>query len=135
MEVEWYGCWLEARRCDRAATELLRIRNTTELAFWNPVTILLKEVETTSVLLRDLHDLFFIYRGRISIVLYYLTVILPCLQKTLRDMMIYIDHEAVPALTRWKLLNRRLDDQGGMGLAPRFVMYPIFRPLLGGLRC
>ena len=120
MEVECHGCWQEARRCDRVATELLRIRNSTDL--WTPVTFLLREVETTSRLLRDLHDLFPIYRSRISIVVYYLTVILPCLQKTLRDIMIYIDHEAIPAPTQWELLNQRLNDQGGMGLAPRFVM-------------
>jgi hypothetical protein len=119
---ELFGCWQEARRCDRVASELVRIRRTTELELWDPITALLREVESTSRLLRDLHDLFPIYRSRVSIVLYYLTVILPCLQKTLRDMMIYIDHEAIPASRQWELVNTRLSDQGGMGLAPRFVM-------------
>jgi len=122
MDVELFGCWQEARRCDRVATELLRIRATTDLDFFNPVTVLLREVETTSRLLRDLHDLFPIYKDRVPIVVYYLTVVLPCLQKTLRDMMIYIDHEAIPASTQWEILNERLNEQGGMGLAPRFVM-------------
>lgn len=119
---ELFGCWQEARRCDRVAAELVRIRNTTELEFWDPVTVLLREVESTSRLLRDLHDLFPIYRPRVPIVIHYLTIILPCLQKTLRDMMIYIDN-AIPAPTQWEYLNERLSNQGGIGLAPRFVMY------------
>lgn len=119
---ELFGCWQEARRCDRVAGELLRIRSATELEFYNPITALLREVESTSRLLRDLHDLFPIYRSRVSIILHYLTVILPCLQKTLRDMLIYIDHEAIPAPRQWTLMMERLSDQGGMGLTPRFVM-------------
>ena len=94
------GCWREAVRCDRVSEELLRIRSTTELEYYDHITDLLREVETTSRLLRDIHDLFPIYRSRVTIVTYYLTVILPCLQKTLRDMMIYINHENLPALTQ-----------------------------------
>ena len=122
---ELFGCWQEAQRCDRVATELLRIRSTTGLEFYDPITILLREVETTSRLLRDLHDLFPIYRDRVSIVLYYLTVILPCLQRTLRDMVICIDHEALSARVQWVVMMERLQNQGGMGLAPRFAMYHI----------
>ena len=121
MSAELFGCWQEARRCDRAATELYRIRDTIELEFWEAVTFLLREVESTSRLLRDLHDLFPIYKARVPIVIHYLTIILPCLQKTLRDMMIYIDN-AIPAPTQWEYLNERLSNQGGMGLTPRFVM-------------
>lgn len=120
---ELFGCWQEARRADRVATELLRIRATTDLEYYDRITALLREVETTSRLLRDLHDLFPIYRDRVSIILYYLTIILPCLQKTLRDMMIYIDHGALPPYRQWELMIDRLSDQGGMGLTPRFVMY------------
>ena len=123
--MEELGVWQEARRCDRAATELFRIRATIDLELWDSVSILLREVETTSRLLRDLHDLFHIYKSRVPIIIYYLTIILPCLQKTLRDMMIYINHDALQAPVQWGLLNERLNDQGGMGLAPRFVMYCI----------
>lgn len=132
---ELLGCWQEARRCDRVSTELLRIRSTTELELYDPITILLREVETASRLLRDLHDLFPIYRDRVSIVLYYLTVILPCLQRTLRDMMICIDHEALPAPIQWSLMMERLQSQGGMGLAPRFVMYHIPASLFDVVNC
>jgi hypothetical protein len=40
----------------------------------------------------------------------------------MRDMMIYIDNDALPASTQWVLLNERLSEEGGMGLATRFVM-------------
>jgi hypothetical protein len=119
---ELFGCWREAQRCDRVATELLRIRSALNLDFYDHITELLREVESTSRLLRDLHDLFPIYKSRVPIVLYYLTVVLPCLQKTLRDMMIYVDNDALPPGSQWVLLKERLSEQGGMALAARFVM-------------
>jgi hypothetical protein len=119
---ELSGCWREAQRCDRVAKELLRIRQHLSADFRNPITDLLREVESTSRLLRDLHDLFQIYRSRVSIILYYLSVVLPCLCKTLRDMCIYVDNDAIPSITQWTLMNERLSEQGGMALANRFVM-------------
>lgn len=123
MEGELSGCWLEARRCDKVANELFRIRSELGLDFYNPITDLLKVVETTSRILRDIHDLFRIYRSRVPIILYYLTVVLPCLCKTLMDMLICIDNEALPPATQWVLMNERLNNQGGMELTlpARFV--------------
>ena len=173
--MELYGCWQEARRCDRVATELLRIRSMTVLDYWNSISDLLREVETTSRLLRDLFDLRNIYRSGVFIIVEYddeliqvhsrqnstlwtaevyreqtefhepqvpvsalklslngqrlilvlssnLTVILPCLQKTLLDMLFYIDDGHISAAMQWQLLNQSLNDQGEMGLALRFVM-------------
>jgi len=37
-------------------------------------------------------------------------------------MLIYVDHDSLPALSQWNLLNERLGDQGGMDLVARFVM-------------
>lgn len=119
---ELSGCWTEAHRCDRVANELLRIRTTLGIEFHDQVSGLLNEVEMTSRLLRDLYDLFSIYGSRIPVILYYLTVVLPCIQKTTRDMLIYVDHDSLPALSQWNLLNERLGDQGGMDLVARFVM-------------
>jgi hypothetical protein len=120
MEVS--GCWREAQRCDLVARMLLRTRRELSADYLNHISDLLREVESTSRLLRDLHDLFPNYRSRVPIVLYYLTVILPCLSKTLRDMLIYIDNDLPPA-TQWVLMNERLSEQGGMAIAARFVMY------------
>ena len=125
---ELFGCWREAQRCDKVATQLWGIRDLNH-DFWDHITAVLKEVESASRLLRDLHDLFPIYRSRVPVVLYYLTVILPCLCKTLRDMMIYIDNESLPSRTQWTLMIERMGDQGGTTLAARFVMY-LIRPYI-----
>jgi len=120
--MEEFGCWREAQRCDRAAILLIRMRNELTTPFHTHITALLREIESTSRLLRDLHDLFPIYRSRAPIVVYYLTVLLPCLSKTLRDMMVYIDNEGLEYPTQWTLMNERLSEQGGMPLVHRFVM-------------
>ncbi|RAL65079.1 hypothetical protein DID88_001186 [Monilinia fructigena] len=85
--AELSGCWLEADRADNVATELLRIRNIlspiTSLSSSNPSsdyetqTAILRHVEQASRLLRDLHDLFPIYRSRVPLLVYDLTVLLP----------------------------------------------------------
>jgi len=122
MEPEFVGCWLEAQRCDRVALELLRLRNDL-LPFHEQISTLLREVETTSRLLRDLHDLLKLYISRSPIVVYYLHVILPCLSRTLRDMMIYLKADQLPCLAQWTLMVERLSDQGGMPLVHRIVLY------------
>jgi hypothetical protein len=120
---ELFGCWQEARRADKVADILLSIRTTLSPSFYENISAVLKEVESASRLLRDLYDLFPIYRSRVPVVLYYLNVVLPTFQKTMRDMLIYIDNEDLPARTQWSLMSQRLADQGGMTLAQRFVMY------------
>jgi len=119
---ECFGCWQEARRADKVAAILLALR-TALPEYYENISAVLKEVESASRLLRDLYDLFPIYRSRVPVVLYYLNVILPTFQKTMRDMLIYIDNGDLPARTQWTLMSQRLSDQGGMTLAQRFVMY------------
>jgi hypothetical protein len=120
---ELLGCWREAQRADKVAVELLRIRSVLNPEFYHHITAVLREVESSSRLLRDLYDLFPIYRARVPIILYYLNVILPSLCKTLRDMMIYIDNNSLPARTQWTLMYERMGDQGGMTLVARHLMY------------
>lgn len=90
------------------------------------ITAILRHVEQTSRLLRDLHDLFPIFRLRVPVVIYYLTVILPCLQKTLRDMLAFLMCDDWSIRMKWTLMHERLNEQGGMTLALRFVMYVDF---------
>jgi hypothetical protein len=117
--MEEFGCWREAERCDRVTIQLVRIRH--ELTTAEP-TPLVAAVESTSRLLRDVHDLYPLYRARAPIVMYYLTLVLPCLCKTSRDMMVCISNEELPSPRQWALVNERLGDQGGMSLVDRFVM-------------
>ncbi|EDN96258.1 predicted protein [Sclerotinia sclerotiorum 1980 UF-70] len=150
---ELSGCWLEAIRADTVAIELLKIRthltstSTPLLSTSSPsspypstftrssspsikdpeiITAILRHVEQTSRLLRDLYDLFPIYRIRVPVIVYYLTVILPCLQKTLRDMLAFLTCEDFSLSLRWLRMYERLNEQGGMTLTLRFVMYVDF---------
>jgi hypothetical protein len=120
---ELLGCWREAQRADKVSSQLLRIRNAVGLEFYDHITAILREVESSSRLLRDLYDLFPIYRTRVPIILYYLNVVLPSLCKTLQEMMIYIDNAGLPPKAQWTLMVERLGAQGGMSLAARFVMF------------
>src|SRR4051812_20256535 len=85
MEV-LLGAWREALRADKAVVELLRIRRELELEFYDHITAVLREIESTSRLLRDLYDLFPIYRSRVPIIIYYLDIILPSLERTIKNM-------------------------------------------------
>jgi hypothetical protein len=120
---EFPGCWREAQRADKVAEGLLRIRTTLDLEFYDQISAVLKEVESTSRLLRDLYDLFPIYRSRVPIIVYYLNVILPSLCRTMKEMMLYLEHESLPARAQWTLMSDRLEQQGSMTLAARFVLY------------
>ena len=85
MEV-LLGAWREALRADKAVVQLLRIRRELGLEFYDHITAVLKEIESTSRLLRDLYDLFPIYRSRVPIIVYYLDIILPSLERTIKNM-------------------------------------------------
>ncbi|KAG4440300.1 hypothetical protein IFR05_004207 [Cadophora sp. M221] len=122
MEV-LLGAWREALRADKAVVHLLRIRTVLDLEFYDHITAVLREIESASRLLRDLYDLFPIYRSRVPIIVYYLDIILPSLERTIKNMMVYIDNDVFPARTQWTLMVERLGDQGGMSLPTRFVMY------------
>lgn len=117
------GCWQEAKRADKVSELLVKIRTKLDVEFFDHITAVLREVETASRLLRDLYDLFPIYKSRVSIIMYYLNIVLPSLMRTMRDMMVYIDNDALPPKTQWTLMVERLGEQGGMTLAARFVMY------------
>jgi hypothetical protein len=119
---ELLGCWLEAQRADKVAAHLVRIRNTLGLEFYDHITAVLREIESCSRLLRDLYDLFPIYRTRVPMIIYYLNVILPCLSTSLHDMMKYVDNGALPSRIQWTRMYERLGDQG-MTLAARFSMF------------
>lgn len=118
------GCWHEARRADKVSGLLLLLRTKNELDdHYDRMTILLRDVELSSRLLRDLYDLFAIYRSRIPYIYYYLNVILPSMSKTMRDMMTYIDNDELPTRSQWTLMGERWPDVTEMGLSNRFQMY------------
>ena len=123
---ELLGCWREAQRGDKAALHLLRLRMVLGLEYTEHINAVLREVESSSRLLRDLYDLVPIYRARVAMIVYFLNVILPSLYKTLRDMMIYMDNDSLTERSQWTLMCDRMGEQGKMTLAARHVMYNEF---------
>jgi hypothetical protein len=121
--MEELGCWQEAQRADQVAAALVRVRDELSPESSDAISPILENLDATSRLLRDLHDLFPIHRSRVPIINHYLTVILPCLQKTLRDMKAYLDCEDFAPEIQWNLIQERLNSQGEMTLVNRFVMY------------
>lgn len=119
------GVWQEAARCDKVAGLLTVLRDDLPEEYFEAITAVLREVESTSRLLRDFHDLYPIYKSRSSAayLAYYLQVLLPCLCKTLRDMVVYLDNPELNNRQRWSLLLSRLDEQAGYTLAERFILY------------
>lgn len=125
-EEQLLGCWQEARRADKVAAELIRIKETLGLEFYDNITRVLREVESISRLLRDLYDLVPIYRSRVPTIIYYLDVVLPTLYKTLKDMLVYIANHDLSSRMQWILLRERMGVVAGMDLAERHMMYNDF---------
>jgi len=123
-EVE-LGCWREAMRADDIVERLERSRNILQPEFYDQISRVFIEVQSTNRLLLDLYDLFPIYQSRVPIITYYLELILPSLCRTLMDMEIFLDNvnDNLMARTQWVLMSNRFKEQGGVLLAPHFVMY------------
>lgn len=122
---ETQGCWREAQRADKVAIQLSRVRSQVGIHYelQEHITVVLREIESTSRLLRDLYDLFPIYTSRVPVILYYLNVVLPSLCKTCKDMMLFLEHRDLPPLSQWTLMYERIGEQGGVNLAQRFSMF------------
>lgn len=126
MEEISLGCWQEARRADLVASHLERLKEELGLGFYVHIAAVVREIESTSRLLRDLYDLFSIYFTRFPIVSYYLDIILPSIQRTLRDVMMYVDNDGLQPRSQWMLLLDRMNNAAGLTLASRFVNYSRF---------
>lgn len=139
------GCWMEARRADKVAGHLSRLRDALALDFYDHISAVLRGVEFSIRLLRDLYDLFPIYRVRVPTIVYHLNVILPTLCKSLEEMLKFIDNPGLPDRAQWTLMHEMMGDQAGMTLSARFVLYNDFfvqlirllsrRVFLGLLHC
>jgi len=125
MEVS-LGCWREAERADLVSMQLTRLKDLLGLELYDHISTVLREVDNISRLLRDLYDLFPIYRSRFPLVEYYLDIVLPSVQRTFKDMMIYVDNEGLPPRTQWLMMIDRMNDLAHLTLASRLVVYSDF---------
>jgi hypothetical protein len=92
---ELLGCWREAQRADKIAVSLVHLRAALNPEFTDHITAVLREIESTSRLLRDIYDLFPLYRSRVPLVVYYLNVLLPSSCRSLKDMALYLEHDSM----------------------------------------
>jgi hypothetical protein len=86
-----YFFWREAQRVDKIAASLASLRATLDIELTDHIMAVFREVESTSRLLRDIYDLFPVYRSRVPIILYYLNVLLPSLSTSLKDIAFYLE--------------------------------------------
>ncbi|KAK3330280.1 hypothetical protein B0H66DRAFT_611683 [Apodospora peruviana] len=125
------GCSTEADRADIVAGGLDKLRTTLSESFHGQLINLAEEIRSTSRLLRDLADRSQIHRSRVPIVLNHLNVVLPCLQRTLRDITGYYEDKTLSRETRWrKMYNKMTEEAGGLALPRRFSLYNHFLALL-----
>ncbi|KAH7321853.1 hypothetical protein BKA65DRAFT_408802 [Rhexocercosporidium sp. MPI-PUGE-AT-0058] len=116
------GCLSEARRADQIVVALWGVRKELGNEFYDVITAVSRETESVSQLLRELQDLFLMYPPRVSFIVCFLDVLLPSLERTLKDMSTYLN-EPLPIRSRWELLNEKLVEQSGMSIAARITMF------------
>ncbi|KAK3695214.1 hypothetical protein B0T22DRAFT_508272 [Podospora appendiculata] len=125
------GCCIEAERADLVAVNLDQLRAALPEPLHPHLLTLAEEIKGSSRLLRDLANRSQVHISRVSIVLNYLNVILPCLCRSLRDITAHYEDRTLSRETRWrKMYNQMTEEAGGLPLPQRFVLYNHFLSLL-----
>lgn len=120
---EYFGCLLEAQRGDNIVRELSRIRAALYPTLYEHITLVMRQVEKMSRSLRELYHLYPACIPRIPMLTYYLEIILPCLAKTLLDMVHCVcNRDLVPAAQWWTMYDH-FYDEARTSLAARFAIY------------
>lgn len=125
------GCCREAERADLVSMGLDQLRLALPESFHGHMIAVVEEMRNSARLLRDLADRSQIHISRVPIVLDYLTVVLPCLCRTLRDITAYYEDKTLTREIRWrKMYHKMADEADGLLLPHRFVLYNHFLTLL-----
>ncbi|KAI0852843.1 hypothetical protein F5Y00DRAFT_155571 [Daldinia vernicosa] len=125
------GCFLEADRADMVGFNLQGLRNCLPEQFHPHMSGIIEEIYNTSRLLRDLAEQAQIHVSQLPAVFDYLNVILPCLCKTLRDIMSFYEDKSMNKEHRWRTMYHKLGNElPGTTLPARFIMYNQFLRLL-----
>ncbi|KAI0111680.1 hypothetical protein F4814DRAFT_450354 [Daldinia grandis] len=125
------GCFLEADRADMVGFNLQGLRNCLSEQFHPHLSGIIEEIYNTSRLLRDLAEQAQIHVSQLPAVFDYLNVILPCLCKTLRDIMSFYEDKSMNKEHRWRTMYHKLGNElPGTTLPARFIMYNQFLRLL-----
>ncbi|GAW10953.1 hypothetical protein ANO14919_002910 [Xylariales sp. No.14919] len=125
------GCCVEAERADRVGYCLQGLRNALPENLHPHLTAVIDHLQDTSQLLRDLADKSQIHLSQVPVMIDYLNVILPCLCRTLRDIMGFYEDKFLSKEHRWRTMYHRMSNElPGTTLPARFVMYNQFLGLL-----
>ncbi len=119
-------CWRVAEKADKIAAALYRIRSEVDVAYVQELAIVTRQVHLTSRLLRDIFDLSPIYLERVRFVQEYLSIIFPCLRRTLEDIWYRLGDPDHSLQRVWIDLYEDLTEQGDIRLEERFVLYNDF---------
>jgi hypothetical protein len=125
--AEPLACWWEAERAYDIAAALYRIKSEVDTLLVNEVAEITKQIWLASKLLRDLYDLFPFYSERGHYLSAYLSVILPCLRRTLQDIRYHIGSYPAHSFERiWIDLDADFQRQSDVSLRGRFALYNDF---------
>ena len=121
------GCCHEAERADRVGACLRQLRTALPDKFHPHLTAVIDQLQVTSQLPRDLADKSQVYLSQVPVMIDYLNVILPCLCRTLRDIMSYYEDSSMDKEHRWRAMYHTMSSELlGTTLPARFVMYNQF---------
>lgn len=125
------GCCREAERSDLTALRLDGLRAALPESFHGHMIVVSEEIRNGSIILRDLADRSQVHIVRVPVVIDYLSVVLPCLSKSLRDIITYIEDKTLSREIRWrKMYNKMTEEASGLPLPQRFVLYNHFLTML-----
>lgn len=128
------SCCHEAERAAIVAAALDQLREALPESFHGHLIALAGGIRDSSRRLRDLANHSPSHIERIPLVLSYLDIILPCLCRTLNDIMGYYEDRTLTREIRWrKMYNQMTEEAGGVPLPQRFLLYNNFLGMLGYL--
>ncbi|KAK1671204.1 hypothetical protein BDP55DRAFT_696994 [Colletotrichum godetiae] len=121
------GCCLEAERADIISVSLEGLRMALPEAYGGTITSLVDEIRRSGRKLRDLADRSQMHFTRVPILLNYLDVVLPCYQRSLRDINKFYEDRTVSKDMRWrKMYHKMTQEASGLPLPQRFMLYNSF---------
>lgn len=125
------GCGREAERCDRVSVGLEGLRDATPESLHAHLNGLIAEIRNSARHLRDLADNSLVHISRLPVVIDYLNVILPCLCRSLMDIIEFYEDRSITRDSQWRKMYQVMGNElPGTTLPARFIIYNQFLRLI-----
>lgn len=125
------GCCHEAERADRVGVGLEGLRNSLPENLRPHLNGVIDEIHITARHLRDLADQSQVHISRVPVVIDYLSIILPCLCRSLVDITDFYEDRSMSRDRRWRKMYHVMGNElPGTTLPARFIMYNQFLRLI-----